>query len=610
MATVLVVDDRAVNRDLVRTLLTARGHLCLEADDGERGLLMIAEHRPDLVITDVLMPGIDGYEMVRELRAGESVHHLPVIFYTANYLEREAQPIADALGAATVVTKMGDIGALLRAIDAALDEPPAPIRAPASGDAFSREHLRVLNAKLVEKIRELEDQERLHRLVRAAVTINDDLSLPDTMRRIVTAARSLAGADRAALRVTGADGHPHTVVEHRDDWDGGGSSGCVEVPIRVRGRHFGTLSVTGIDEGMDGQRSIEALLSELATAAGPAIANAQTYDDAQRRQLWLAASARVTAALLDADPEEALDLVVRGARDVVGAQKAWIMVPEADGMPAAYASDGDLPQVGSLITIPLPGIRPPGGALVLENGPGSGGLTAVDIEMAETFAGHAALALQCAQAAADHRRLSLLEERDRIASDLHDVVIQRLFALGLRLSSARSMLPGEHGERVENAVQELDETIDDIRNAIFALRAESGVGASLRTELMRIVNQAAEVLGFRPKLRVMGPLETMVPAESHGDVLATVREGLSNVAKHSGATAVTVELAVTEGTLELRIADNGRGLGSLDRESGLGNLRRRAEAWGGRMILSAPSSGTGLVLDWMIPFRTARAEVN
>lgn len=609
MATVLVVDDRAVNRDLVRTVLAARGHLCLEAEDGEHGLAMIIEHRPDLVITDLLMPGIDGYEMVRDLRESETNRHIPVIFYTANYLEREVQPVADALGAASVVAKSGDIAALLKAIDTALDQPPVPLGAPV-GEDFSREHLRVLNAKLVEKIRELEDQERLHRLVRAAVTINDDLSLPDTMRRIVTAARSLAGADRATLRVTGADGHPHTVMEHRDDWSEGQAGGCVEVPIRVRGRHFGTLSVTGIDDAPDAQRSVEAVLVELATAAGPAIANAQTYDDAQRRQQWLAASARVTAALLDADPEEALDLVVRGARDVVGAQKAWIMVPEAGALPPAYSTGGDLPQVASLVTIPLPGIKPPGGALVLENGPGGSGLTAVDIEMAETFAGHAALALQCAQAAADYRRLSLLEERDRIASDLHDVVIQRLFALGMRLSSVRSMLPVEHADRVESAVLELDETIDDIRNAIFALRAEAGVGESLRTELLRIVNQAADALGFRPKLRVIGPLETIVPAEAHGDVLATLREGLSNAAKHSGASAVTVEIAVTDETLEMRIADNGRGLGSPDRESGLCNLRRRAEAWGGRMVLSAPVAGTGLVLDWMIPFRTARAELS
>ena len=609
MATVLVVDDRAVNRDLVRTLLAARGHTCLEAEDGARGLAMIAEKRPDLVITDLVMPGIDGYEMVRDLRESETEQHIPVILYTANYLEHEVRPVAEALGAATVVAKTGDIGALLKAIDTALDQPPVPLRAPV-GDDFSREHLRVLNAKLVEKIRELEDQERLHRLVRAAVTINDDLSLPDTMRRIVTAARSLAGADRATLRVTGADGQPHSVVEHRDDWDEGQAGGCVEVPIRVRGRHFGTLSVTGIDDAPDTQKSVEAVLIELAIAAGPAIANAKSYDDAERRQRWLAASARVTAALLDADPEEALDLVVRGARDVVGVQKAWIMVPEPGELSAAYSTDGDMAQVGSLVTIPLPGIKPPGGALVLENGPDGSGLTAVDIEMAETFAGHAALALQWAQAAADYRRLSLLEERDRIASDLHDVVIQRLFALGLKLSSVRSMLPGEHADRVENAVQELDETIDDIRNAIFALRAESGVGESLRTELLRIVNQAAEVLGFRPKLRVIGPLETNVPVEAHGDVLATVREGLSNVAKHAGASAVTVQIAVTEETLEMRIADNGCGLGAHDRESGLCNLRRRAEAWGGRMVLSAPNAGSGLVLDWMIPFRTARAELS
>jgi PAS domain S-box-containing protein len=155
VATVLVVDDRPVNRDLVRTLLSHRGHRVLEASDGSEALSLARLDPPDLVITDVLMPGMDGCELIREMRAAPDTASVPVVFYTANYLEDELRPIADAYGVSAVLTKSSDPEVLLRTIDEVLADQPPPVGLPPD-DRAMRQHLRTVNAKLVDKVRELE----------------------------------------------------------------------------------------------------------------------------------------------------------------------------------------------------------------------------------------------------------------------------------------------------------------------------------------------------------------------------------------------------------------------------------------------------------------------
>ncbi len=156
MATVLVVDDRALNRDLVCTVLGYRGHETVTASDGTEGLRLVREMHPDLVITDVLMPGMDGYELVRAIRADPAIATTPVIFYTANYLQEEARPIAEACGVSRIVLKSGETGALIEAAEAALTERLATVETMVDDEQLNREHLRVLNSKLIEKIHELE----------------------------------------------------------------------------------------------------------------------------------------------------------------------------------------------------------------------------------------------------------------------------------------------------------------------------------------------------------------------------------------------------------------------------------------------------------------------
>jgi PAS domain S-box-containing protein len=161
VATVMVVDDVAANRDIVRMLLGYRGHDVIEAHDGADALRLAHLHHPDVVVSDVLMPGIDGLELVHRLRTDddELAAQAPVIFYTANYLEPETRPIAEACGVSQVVLRSQDPHELLDAVDAALASGPVSIDAVPSGD-FAQAHVQAVNAKLIEKVRALHHTER------------------------------------------------------------------------------------------------------------------------------------------------------------------------------------------------------------------------------------------------------------------------------------------------------------------------------------------------------------------------------------------------------------------------------------------------------------------
>ncbi|HSY16128.1 MAG TPA: GAF domain-containing sensor histidine kinase [Jatrophihabitantaceae bacterium] len=391
------------------------------------------------------------------------------------------------------------------------------------------------------------------------------------------------------------------------------------------------------------------LLAALADAPGPILATARLYDEARRRQDWLSASAEITSALLAADPGEALELVVRGARRVAGARTAWITLPCGGGKLRIAACDGlgaeqmrgrevpatearllsqDAPtwvpvviddattddrvasspitdnvSVGPLMLIPLAAPDDARGSLGLANSPHDPHFSKIDVEMATTFAAHASLALKFAQAEADRRRLSVVEERDRIARDLHDVVIQRLFAITLRLERFGPHLPVAEARRLDATVEELNETIDDIRQTIFSLRADQSAGTTLRAEVVKVTAHAEAALGFTPRLRISGPLESVIPDAVRNDVLATLREALSNTARHAQATSVTVELMLAHGEFVLRVTDDGSGLPTERHESGLANLRHRAESLGGTMTVS--ERGRGMVLDWRLPINPA-----
>jgi signal transduction histidine kinase len=409
------------------------------------------------------------------------------------------------------------------------------------------------------------------------------------------------------------------------------------VPVKIRDQVFGNLYLAEKRNALEFSDDDEEIMVALAAAAGAAIENARLYSLAQRRHRWLAATAEVVAAVADApDRDSALAAVVRRARDVAEAKLVAVLLHDEEretltvaALDAAEPFDGllgaVLPVAGSVFEtaldsqrqivlddvsmaapwpVPLSSLRasiaPFGGArgvlLVAYSGEAR---DAEELTLLSLFAVQAAVALDREAARVDREELLVLSDRERIARDLHDVVIQRLFATGLQLQTAATLAARpEVASRINSAVDALDATIRDIRGAIFELR--SPAVDSVRAEIRSLVNRAGDSLGFLPVLRTDGPLDSAVPTEIAGDLVAVIGEALSNVVRHAEATRVEVAVTTTGAWLALVVADDGRG--GAHESSGLANLRHRAEKHGGTFTLeTGPSQGTRL--EWTVPLR-------
>ncbi len=416
------------------------------------------------------------------------------------------------------------------------------------------------------------------------------------------------------------------------------------VPIRIRDEVYGNLYFTE-REGGEFTAEDEELVSALAVTAATAIENARLYDEARRRQLWLEASTEITRQLLSTEGEPPLRVIARRLHDMAEADVVTVVLPTADethvmvevatgeqartltavtypvegtlsgvaiqsGRPVLV---GDVRQernftvhlsevmaVGPVMAIPLVGVGRIRGALLVARLHGRRRVNEADLDMATTFANHAAIALELSDARLDQQRMVLLEDRDRIARDLHDHVIQRLFAAGLTVQSVASGLDGDRrGERLAQVVGDVDATIRQIRTSIFELRGSLGPETgTLRTQLVDVAGELTETLGFSPRLRFTGPLDAVVPEPTVEDLLAVVREALTNVARHSQASQVDVEVTATSAQLSVDVIDNGVGIGDAARRSGLANLRERAERHGGE--LTTPDH-EGTHVRWTIP---------
>ena len=430
------------------------------------------------------------------------------------------------------------------------------------------------------------------------------------------------------------------------------------VPIRIRDRVFGNLYLTEKRDGRPFTVEDEQVVVALAAAAGVVIENARLYEDTARRQRWLQASAEVTAQLLgDVSREQALTVVAGRACAAASADAAVLLAREAGGHELAVrAATGQVPRglggtvlagdKGLLATVvstgrplvvddvaeaeaagaadvaagdrPLVNALPPGGSLLgvplFAEGEVTGVLLlawerrhqptfhGIDAGLVVAFAEQAALALQVAKAREDRALLAVLEDRDRIGRDLHDLVIQRLFAIGLTLENvARITSRPEVAERLTSAVDDIDATIKEIRRSIFQLGSGRGALVDLRTEIGNVVEEQTVHLGFRPTVLIEGPVDSSVPDEIRPHLLAVLREALSNVARHSGASGVAVTLRV--GTdVELRVADDGRGFEPGGRSSGVRHMAERAEALGGTSTVETRSTG-GTLVSWTVPAR-------
>ena len=418
------------------------------------------------------------------------------------------------------------------------------------------------------------------------------------------------------------------------------------VPIRSRDAVFGNLYLTDRTDGQPFTAEDEELVLALAATAGIAIENARLYEESRRRQEWLRASGEISRQLLDPeadysetlrhivtsvkrlaaadvvtlvrptadDPLELEVIVATGAaeRELVGLRYAtstsiaWRAMQEGHGVrlesvdqqPDVYLHLRPYVPVSHAMALPLRGETGPRGAIVAGRMIPHGPFTNADLDMAEAFAGQAAIALELSDARADQQRLGVLEDRDRIARDLHDHVIQRLFAAGLSLQSI-AVDDEAVDQRLRRTVAELDETIGQIRSTIFALQDDSS--RSLRGTALAVVDQLTPLLPARPNLQLVGPLDTISDDEQIiADIEAVLRESLTNVAKHARAGLIRVRLQADKQRLDLTVTDDGIGLGRSPRRSGLANLTRRAERHGGYLDVSNAPEG-GLRLQWSIP---------
>jgi signal transduction histidine kinase len=419
------------------------------------------------------------------------------------------------------------------------------------------------------------------------------------------------------------------------------------VPIRVRGEAFGNLYLTEKRGGAEFDEEDESVVTALATAAGVAIENARLYDEVRRRERWLDASSEVTRALLSGvDRGEVFALVARRAREMTEAETAAVALSADDGETLVVeAADGAYTEVirgirlsalgslpgqvlrdGTPVTLDNAhedaaiskalGTTPIGPTLIVPLGAGGSvhGLLGVAMSegkapftdaagrMLQAFGEQAGIVLELAERRADAERLTMLEDRDRIAKDLHDLVIQRLFATGITLSgAARLTTRPEVASRIQHTIDDLDDTIRQIRSTIFALQTPPGEQhlAGLRSQILSVVRAAEEPLGFPPTVSMEGLLDTAVPDDVGGHLLAVLGEALSNIARHASASKVLVTVEAKH-DLSMRVVDDGVGVKPGGRRGGLRNMAERAESLGGACTVGPHEKG-GTVVEWRVP---------
>lgn len=355
--------------------------------------------------------------------------------------------------------------------------------------------------------------------------------------------------------------------------------------------------------------------------------------DAGRR--WLGASAVVYQRLLatdGADVGDALRVIAETACEWVDADLAAVLLPtgentglrvevavgcEATGLQgqtvAVVTGSSPAPAPGSAVPggwqpagcgpvclSPLPGPRP-GGALVLGRLRGAPAFTDEDVDVAADLAVHAAAALTLVQSRTEAQQAAVLADRDRIATQLHNDVLRQLFATGMALQSVASGLgPGPAADRLQNAVIELDRTINHIQQTVFSLY-DRGAGdtAGAGARLVDAIAGLTAALGFEPTTQVTGSLDAL-SADVVTDLIAAVREALTNVGRHARARAAEVRVTVAKGVVALQVTDDGIGFTGAPAGGGLADLRRRARWHGGSLTVQSGASG-GTRLAWTVP---------
>jgi signal transduction histidine kinase len=416
-------------------------------------------------------------------------------------------------------------------------------------------------------------------------------------------------------------------------------------PVQALGKVYGNIYLAEKRGAHEFSVEDERSLQVLATQAGVAIANASLYQETRRREQWLQALSDITSAILEGtDADSLLTSIAERARELAGADAATIVTttslpaqlvvttavgayaPQVRGksVPAAKSISGAVMEsgkplhtddaathggayqpiirrghVGPAIFVALRVRGRSTGTLMVANTKGGRRFDEVTVKLVETFADQASIAIEYARAQADLRRLGLMEERERIARELHDGIIQSLFAVGMGLQGTAMMSSSpETAARVEGAVTELDRVIRDLRNYIFGLRPGILADRQLDQALVALGADVATASNISIAVEVDAPLSAALSSRSH-EIVQLTREALSNITRHSGAKHAIVRLTRQGANAVLEIDDDGAGFDATRPSTGNGlrNMRERAASMGGELhVSSVDGSGTKLRL--------------
>ena len=408
------------------------------------------------------------------------------------------------------------------------------------------------------------------------------------------------------------------------------------VPITVRGEVLGRLYLSDRNDGTEFSSDDELFATSLAATAGIAIANSRFLIKTQQNERWARAIAESMRAILN--DEDALEILATAVCDIsdadlvailtrtgedavkiehaVGAaaeelQSATFTISESDTGRAALAQKKtiltnlvggplkDYGDFGSTIVAPIIRSDEVTGLLVVARNEKESAYSQTDADQISSFADQAGIAMERIKSFEDLRQMEVLEDRNRIARDLHDHVIQRLFAAGLSLKAVATKLGDTaESERINDQIAELDSTIADIRQTIYALQRQPDDSQTLRYRVLEIVDRISPSLPQRPRVQFTGPIDLITDATLADDIVAVVNEGLTNVVKHANATEVSLTISAIAGTLSVGIHDDGVGLGD-GLGHGLENMKQRAEKLGGEFE-ARKSRPKGTTFTWTV----------
>ncbi|GAA3431771.1 sensor histidine kinase [Kutzneria kofuensis] len=553
---------------------------------------------------------------------------------------------------------------------------------------LSRLRLNELVAELSTQVAELATaKSQVQGLLDAVMAVSAGLDLDATLRRIVEAAAQLVDAEYGALGVLGPDGRlANFLTIGIDDVTrarmgplptGHGLLGTViadprplrltdiashpasvgfpghhpqmrsflGVPVRVRDTVFGNLYLTDKRGGGRFSADDEVMVQALAAAAGIAVDNARSFDQARQRQRWLEALTELTTDLLSGmELDEALGLVARRALDLTGADAALVLltpkghrdrrvvqavVGDIDGaVLGRVISSGDQ-LIGDVVSSGAPLIetdlcRNRGesaladalasyrhsmvvtmrsgehitGVLLVLRGKQRPTFLDEQLPLLAFFGSQVSLALELAVKQQMRRELDVVSDRDRIGQELHEHVIQRLFAVGLRMQGALPAVRGSGVGRICESVREIDQVIADIRSSVYDLQGRAET-QPLRGRLLDVVVHATEDTELTPTTQMHGSVDSAVSGAVGEHAVVVLTEAMSNVVRHSHARSVRVRVTAAE-EFDMEIADDGVGVASDVDGRGLRDMAARARSVGGRFSICALPDG-GTRLRWRVP---------